>query len=370
MAASLCKMEYAALDPRVSTSREITSGAAHPAAARDEDHACRKIRDCRSAHVAQKTDRPARAPSLAEFAHDLCSPLTALAITARSLRDAGTSDGQSDDIESIIRISEQTLGALRDALDRARIDEGRDVPRTETCDLHRLVADVAEVSRPCAQVKNLEFIVRRDPACPRYVRTDASRLQRILINVLDNAVKYTAQGAVSLSLHFGGRCDSERVWLIFEILDTGIGIARKDQARIFKRFVRGSGAAGTNGSGLGLTIVSQLLHLMGGSIRVESEPGTGSSFRIALPVARAQEPEGIVSPAAPAKPRLPLQDLSALPYELRAGLREGLLTLDVSRIHKAIERIAEHNAILGAILETHANGYAFTGMFEAVSLGL
>ncbi len=369
MAASVWRVGYPALNPRVCTRREITGGAAHPTAGRDESYTSGETLDLRTAHEAAEMDRPAQAASLAEFAHDLCSPLNALAITARCLRE-GTFDDQSENIDTIIRISEHALGIVRDVLDRARIEAGRGAPRISTCDLQLLVGDVTDVSRPCAQAKNLEFVVRRDPACPRYVRTDGSRLRRILINVLDNAIKYTAQGSVTLSLNSAESRDPERVWLTFEIRDTGIGIAREDQARIFERHARGSGAAGTNGSGLGLTIASRLVHVMGGSIRVESKLGAGSSFRIELPVARAQEPDGVLPPAAPAKPPLPLEDLAALPYELRAELRESLLALDVPRIHKAIERITELNATLGAILESHANRYAFTGIFEAVSLGL
>lgn len=164
--------------------------------------------------------------------------------------------------------------------------------------------------------------------------------------------------------------DPERAWLIFEIRDTGSGIGCEDQAHIFERFVRASDAAGTSGSGLGLTIAAQLLHSIGGAIWVDSKPGTGSNFRIELPVARAEEVDGAVLRAVQAKPALPLEALAALPYELRAELKRSLIALDDPRIHQAIERIAEHNAALGAILESHANVYAFTGIFEAVSLGL
>lgn len=307
------------------------------------------------------------AASLAEFAHDLCSPLSALAIIARCLRDEGTPEGRDDDINSIIRISEHVLGIVQGVLDQARLEAASDIPRIATFDLQLLVGGVMDVIRPCARAKKLEFVVRRDRALPRYVRADASRLQRILINVLDNAVKYTEQGSVTLSMQLAEPQDPERIWLIFEIRDTGIGITPRDQARIFERFSRGSGVAdGTNGAGLGLSIASQLVHSMDGSIWIESEPGVGSTFHIEVPVARTLEADSALPPAVRERPNLSREGMAALPYALRAELRESVLALDVQRITATIERVAKHNAALGENLKLLARQYAFTEMFEAV----
>ncbi len=368
MSASVCKMEYPAPDVRMHRTNIVRSRTAHPGATRVEAHAYVEARDLGAASEAAETVRPVQSASLAEIAHDLCSPLSALTLLAHSLREGRTLDDESESVDSIVRISEHALNLLRDLLDEARIEAGCENLRSESCDLQLLLGDVTDVSRPRAQAKNLELIVRRDPACPRYVHTDAIRLQRILINVLENAVKYTAQGSVTLSLSSAESRDPRRVWLIFEIQDTGIGIARRDQNRVFERFVRGSGAAGTNGSGLGLTIASQLVRLMGGAIRVESKQGSGSKFRIELPVARTQGADGSIPAPAAAKIPLPAESLAALPCELRAELRESVLKLDVPRIHKAIERIAERNAPLGAILESYASQYEFTEIFKSVTV--
>lgn len=333
----------------------------------DEFHASSGARDLWTVDEPEEMSTHAKtAASLAEFAHDLCSPLSALAIIARCLRDEGTPEGRDGDINSIIRISEHVLGIVQGVLDQARLEAASDIPRIATFDLQLLVGGVMDVIRPCARAKKLEFVVRRDRALPKYVRADASRLQRILINVLDNAVKYTEQGSVTLSLQLAEPQDPAQIWLIFEIRDTGIGITPRDQARIFERFSRGSGVDGTNGAGLGLSIASRLVHLMDGSIWIESEPGVGSTFHIELPVARALEAESPLPPAVREKANLSREDMAALPYELRAELRESVLALDVQRISATIERVAKHNAALGENLKLLARQYAFTVMFEAV----
>ena len=368
MAPSDCVLDCVAPASRISAAKEMTDRMARPLTCGNDFQTSGDGRAPRTVDDAEEeaSRRPKTAASLAEFAHDLCSPLSALAITARCLRDEGNLEDQSDNIDAIINISEHVLGIVRDVLDRARVEAGSDISRMTTCDLQLLASSVTDLIRPCARAKNLEFLVHRDPSCPRHVRADFSRLQRILINVLDNAVKYTTQGSVALSLYAAETRDPARIRLIFEIRDTGIGIARKDQARIYERFVRGSGAAGTNGSGLGLTIASQLVDLMDGSIRIESEPGAGSTFHIELPVARALETDNALPPAIRERPNLPLEGLAALPYELRAELRESVLALDVQRISRTIERVAEQNATLGEHLNRMARRYSFTAMLEAV----
>ncbi len=120
------------------------------------------------------------------------------------------------------------------------------------------------------------------------IRTDTSKLRQILTSLLSNAVKYTEQGTVTLRLDSLPQ-DSGRVLLRFDVEDTGIGIAAEDQARIFEPFVRAGVQGAHAGTGLGLAIVRQYVELMGGTIHLDSEPGTGSRFRVELPVARASE---------------------------------------------------------------------------------
>ncbi len=128
MAASDRVVECAMPDPRMRTSRGITYGTVRPPACRKEFQTSGKMCGLRIAHEAAETSSPAKAASLAEFAHNLCSPLSAIAMVASGLRDAETADEVGKDIDTIIRISEHALRIVRDVLDRARIEAGRDLP--------------------------------------------------------------------------------------------------------------------------------------------------------------------------------------------------------------------------------------------------
>jgi signal transduction histidine kinase len=118
------------------------------------------------------------------------------------------------------------------------------------------------------------------------VHADCAKLRQVLINVLGNAVKYTEKGSITLLLNASPGNDSQHLLLSFEVVDTGIGIAAEDQARVFEAFVQVGKPAGQKGTGLGLTITRQFVELMGGTIRVEH---AGPRFRVDLPVERAQE---------------------------------------------------------------------------------
>src|SRR5262249_8980909 len=122
-----------------------------------------------------------------------------------------------------------------------------------------------------------------------FIQTDAARLRQVLINLLNNAVKFTEQGSVTLRVNAIPANDAGAGLLTFEIEDTGEGIVAGDQAGIFDACVQTSAAKRHQGAGRGLTISRQIIELMGGTIHVESKPGQGSRFRTEIKVKRAQE---------------------------------------------------------------------------------
>ncbi|MCX7192042.1 MAG: ATP-binding protein [Proteobacteria bacterium] len=131
-----------------------------------------------------------------------------------------------------------------------------------------------------AREKGLQLLVDQSSEFPRYIRGDEARLRQVLINLVGNAVKFTPHGGITM--RFGMKPDNTR--LLIEVEDSGIGIKPADQLRIFEPFVQVGELSAQKGTGLGLTITRQFVQLMGGTIRVESEPGEGSTFRIELPV--------------------------------------------------------------------------------------
>jgi signal transduction histidine kinase len=176
-------------------------------------------------------------------------------------------------------------------LDFSRIEAGQLALASTTFDLHAMVADVAEVYEPRAIRSGLRFECQVVPGAPRVVVGDPNRIFEILTNLLDNALKFTDQGTVSLLVRLAPVDDDEgdEVGPVVEFVvdDTGIGIPAAAQKSVFESFtqVDGSTTRRYNGSGLGLAICQELIRLMGGSITLRSESGAGSTFVIRIPLA-------------------------------------------------------------------------------------
>ena len=154
---------------------------------------------------------------------------------------------------------------------------------SEAFDLDATLATVAEMIRPRAEAKGLAFTITRPDTLPSHVVGDAGHLRQVLINLLGNAIKYTEHGRIGLDISV-----TSAQTLRFEVSDTGSGIPRDEHERIFQAFYQTrEGIAKGEGTGLGLTISQEFVHLMGGEISLDSEPGRGSrfSFTLALPPA-------------------------------------------------------------------------------------
>ena len=232
----------------------------------------------------------AKSTFLANMSHELRTPLNAILGFSNLLRERGASEQQRHDLDIINRSGEHLLGLINDVLDVAKVEAGRSELEIAHCDLGRLIEDVTDMVRPRASQKGLALRVER-PQVPLFVRTDPSRLRQVLINLLNNAVKFTDQGSVTLRMNAAPTIDTGEVRLTFEVEDTGEGIAAGDQAAIFEAFVQTNASKRQEGAGLGLTISRQIIELMGGTIQVESAPGQGSCFRAEIKVERAQESE-------------------------------------------------------------------------------
>jgi signal transduction histidine kinase/CheY-like chemotaxis protein len=238
---------------------------------------------------AQAANR-AKTVFLANMSHELRTPLNAILGFSNLLRESGASKQQCHDLDIINRSGEHLLGLINDVLDVAKIEAGRSELEIAPCDLGKLVADVTDMIRPRASQKGLTLRVE-NPQLPLFIRTDAARLRQVLINLLNNAVKFTNRGSITLRVNAMPANDTGEVLLTFQIEDTGEGIAAGDQAAIFDAFVQTSAAKRHDGAGLGLTISRQIIELMGGTIQVESTPGQGSRFRVEIKAERAPEPE-------------------------------------------------------------------------------
>jgi len=235
-----------------------------------------------------QTANNAKSVFLASMSHELRTPLNAILGFSDLLREDSITDRQRQHLNIINRSGEYLLNLINDVLDGAKIDFGRIEVVKTAIDLPDLVRDVTDLMRIDANQKGLEFSVEQPALLPRFIWSDARRLRQVLINLLGNAIKYTQHGTVILRVDVNGL---DPLLLSFEVEDTGVGIAPEDQARIFDAFVQVGQESARKGTGLGLTITSQFVELMGGTIHVQSRTGMGSRFRVELPVESATEAE-------------------------------------------------------------------------------
>jgi len=229
---------------------------------------------------------------LANMSHELRTPLNSLLILARLMSenaDGNLSAKQVEFAQTIYSAGNDLLSLINDILDLAKIESGT---VTLNIGLERFADLRAYVQRTFDQVardKALEFAVAVDPALPPTLETDGKRLQQIIKNLLSNAFKFTARGGVAL--HIGPAAAGAEAGapplVAFSVSDTGIGIPGHKQQVIFEAFQQADGTTSREygGTGLGLSISRELARVLGGEIRVASEPGRGSTFTLLLPIA-------------------------------------------------------------------------------------
>jgi PAS domain S-box-containing protein len=246
----------------------------------------------------------AKSQFLANMSHELRTPLNAILGFSELLsRDPRLHPNQVETLAIINRSGEHLLTLINDVLDMAKIEAGRATLQEQDFDLHQLVADLVEMLSLRAAAKGLALRVVRDPAVPRFVHADEGKLRQILINLLGNAVKFTAAGHVELTVRQEAGPAPELRRLLIAVDDTGAGIAPEDAAAIFEPFIQTDGGrAAPEGTGLGLAISRAYARLMGGELTMTSVPGQGSCFLLEAPVRVVQvEPAGA---QAAARPRL------------------------------------------------------------------
>lgn len=224
-----------------------------------------------------------RGDALARVGHELRTPLNAMLIMARVLADnpEGTlTPRQLEYAGTLLSSGRELLALLDDLLDWSKAEAGwlRVEPRELV--LVELLPPLERAFRPVAEQRGLGFHLEVRPGTSPLLRTDPKRVQQVLRNLLSNAFKFTPSGEVRLTVE-----PAPEGRVAFTVADTGIGIAPESQRRVFEAFQQASGATAGRygGTGLGLTISRELAHLLGGELRVASEPGRGSAFTLTLP---------------------------------------------------------------------------------------
>jgi CheY-like chemotaxis protein len=226
------------------------------------------------------------------MSHELRTPLNAILGYAQILkRSPSLDDRQATGLNTIQQSGQHLLTLINDLLDLAKIEAGKLELYPEPIHLSSFLTVVTDIIRVWAEQKSLHFVYEVTSQLPQAVLADEKRLRQVLLNLLGNAVKFTDRGRVRFGVQALSQ-DGTGARLRFEVEDTGVGMTPEQLAKLFQPFGRVGDVRRRAGSGLGLMIIRQLMHLMGSEIQVESRPNEGSRFwfEVTLPVAELAAP--------------------------------------------------------------------------------
>lgn len=232
----------------------------------------RRTQELAEARHEATTANRAKDVFLANTSHELRTPLNAILGFSTLVHDDPTlSEEHRRDLEIVNRSGEHLLTLIDQVLDAARIEAGGIAPEISPVRLRDILQESMHAIRVRTRQKHLELVLETAPDLPEVVRTDGAKLRQILMELMSNVVQHTDRDSVTLRVAFRPPDQRRPGWGVFEISDTGIGINPGDAA------------------GLGLAIVHNLVHVMGGTLQIEGRPGTGSVFRVEMPLEVAQE---------------------------------------------------------------------------------
>ena len=235
----------------------------------------------------------AKSEFLSNMSHDIRTPMNAIVgMTAIATANIDDREQVQNCLKKITLSSKHLLGLINDVLDMSKIESGKMTLSTDQVSLREVMDAIVSIVQPQVRAKHQKFDVSIHDISTENVCCDSVRLNQVLLNILGNAVKFTPDGGeirVAVYEEPSGRGDGY-VRIHFRIRDTGIGMTPEFREKIFDSFVREDSARvrKTEGSGLGMTIAKYIVDAMGGTIEVDSEPGRGTEFRVALDLEKAE----------------------------------------------------------------------------------
>ena len=271
----------------------ITSQRELRVANKDRD---RKIEELGQANMQLKELNRIKSDFLATMSHELRTPLNSILGFSEVLGGIQSLDAkQKRYVHNIQNSGRLLLGMINDVLDLAKMESGQAQVHLTDFSLEYIISAQCDLARPLAEKKNISLSYEVPKNLPM-VHLDQNRFQQILTNLLSNAIKFTPEGGVVKVLVTpetdpeSGELNPETAFFRMAVSDTGVGMTEEDMKNIFEKFRQGTSATGENmmtreysGSGLGLSIVKEICHLLHGEISVASTPGVGSTFTVHLP---------------------------------------------------------------------------------------
>jgi signal transduction histidine kinase/CheY-like chemotaxis protein len=251
--------------------------------------------ELRKARTEAEKANLAKSEFLSRMSHELRTPMNSILGFAQLMQMGELSQAQKKGVNHILTSGTHLLNLINEVLDISRIEAGRLTLSLEPVQVSSVILEMIDVVQPHGAKRNLKIEMEQSPACQLFIKADRQRLKQVLLNLINNAVKYNKDGG-SVLIKAELRKDLTRAinTLRISVADTGIGIVPDDLKKLFLPFERiGAEKSETEGTGLGLTVVKKLMDAMGGVTGVESIPGEGSVFWIELPESQSQKKQQI-----------------------------------------------------------------------------
>ncbi|HSN01374.1 MAG TPA: two-component regulator propeller domain-containing protein, partial [Rudaea sp.] len=236
----------------------------------------------------------AKSDFLATMGHEIRTPMTGVLGMTELLLRTRLDETQRGYTQAIQDSGRLLLRLVNDSLDLARIEAGKLQLEIAPFGLHALLRRIEALARPQAETRGLAWTLSIAPDAPHWLLGDAQRIEQILLNLVTNAIKFTERGGIAVTAVRGAVAG-----IAFAVSDSGPGIAAAERERLFRRFEQADSPQCRSGSGLGLAICRELAARMGGTIELDSEPGRGSRFRVALPLPECASRKNVERAAAP-----------------------------------------------------------------------